>query len=164
MAEVALDRIGWKDEPDESTPLDSGNLKKMEDNFETFVKAYWEQEKIKEREILFPIGSRFLTDNADTNPADILGIGTWERFDGLLAVGIKDDESEFNQVKKVVGAESNNYDFSHNHSKGTISTTNAVAGDYVVSKENTVSTTTIKRDISTIQPTEVVGYMWIRRR
>ena len=29
---VELKRIGWKDEPSEDTPIDSGNLKQMENN------------------------------------------------------------------------------------------------------------------------------------
>ncbi len=36
MAE--LDRIGWEDEPSEKTPIDSGNLKQMENNTEKYVK------------------------------------------------------------------------------------------------------------------------------
>lgn len=32
-----LDRIGWEDEPSTKTPIDSGNLKKLEDNTEKFV-------------------------------------------------------------------------------------------------------------------------------
>lgn len=31
---IVLDRIGWEDEPSTNTPIDSGNLKKMEDNAE----------------------------------------------------------------------------------------------------------------------------------
>lgn len=31
---ITIDRIGWKDDPDTSTPLDSGNLKAMENNAE----------------------------------------------------------------------------------------------------------------------------------
>lgn len=34
---IVLDRIGWEDEPSTNTPIDSGNLKKMEDNTEKAV-------------------------------------------------------------------------------------------------------------------------------
>ena len=34
---IKLERIGWKDKPDESTPISSGNLKKMEDNTENAI-------------------------------------------------------------------------------------------------------------------------------
>lgn len=37
MADLKLERVGWKDEPDETTPIDSDNLKAMEDNTENFV-------------------------------------------------------------------------------------------------------------------------------
>lgn len=33
----SLDKIGWKDEPSTDTPIDSGNLGKMEENTEKFV-------------------------------------------------------------------------------------------------------------------------------
>lgn len=35
---IELARIGWKDEPSEDTPIDSGNLKAMENNTENFVR------------------------------------------------------------------------------------------------------------------------------
>lgn len=34
---ITIDRIGWKDDPDTSTPLDSGNLKEMENNSEAGI-------------------------------------------------------------------------------------------------------------------------------
>lgn len=34
---IIIDRIGWKDDPDTSTPLDSGNLKEMENNSEAGI-------------------------------------------------------------------------------------------------------------------------------
>ena len=32
-----MNRIGWKDEPSTDTPIDSGNLKQMEDNAEDAI-------------------------------------------------------------------------------------------------------------------------------
>ena len=40
---IQLDRIGWEDEPSTATPIDSGNLKKMEENTQ---KAISEVEQI----------------------------------------------------------------------------------------------------------------------
>lgn len=34
---ITIDRIGWKDDPDTSTSLDSGNLKEMENNSEAGI-------------------------------------------------------------------------------------------------------------------------------
>lgn len=34
---IELDRIGWQDEPSEETPIDSGNLKQMENNTEKAI-------------------------------------------------------------------------------------------------------------------------------
>ena len=39
---IQLDRIGWKDEPSTDTPIDSGNLGKMEDNTEKFAKNLYD--------------------------------------------------------------------------------------------------------------------------
>nr|DAP05704.1 MAG TPA: hypothetical protein [Caudoviricetes sp.] len=51
---VELTRIGWKDEPDETTPLDSGNLKQSEENVQTAINEVVEnsQKAIKEIETL----------------------------------------------------------------------------------------------------------------
>ena len=153
----------------------------MEENFETFVKKYWEQEKLKEREILFPIGSRYITDDGETNPADILKIGTWERFDGLLAVGIKDnEESDFNEIRKVVGEEkhkltidelaehthsvSGNPVWGQKHTYGQITPgTSGQANDTDIT-DISVGKSGSDTPHNNIQPTEVVGYMWIRRK
>ncbi len=37
IEDVELSRIGWKDEPSEETPIDSGNLKKSEENVQTAI-------------------------------------------------------------------------------------------------------------------------------
>lgn len=55
---VTLQRIGWKDEPSEETPLDSGNLKQMETNFENFVKSVLQ-------EVIYPV--RFFLYNTKYN-------------------------------------------------------------------------------------------------
>lgn len=34
---IKLERIGWEDEPSTKTPIDSGNLKKMEENAQTVI-------------------------------------------------------------------------------------------------------------------------------
>ena len=57
---ITIQRIGWEDEPSEATPIDSGNLKAMEDNTE---KAINELEK-KETEEDFTSKISFLGDNA----------------------------------------------------------------------------------------------------
>ena len=151
----------------------------MENNFETFVKKYWEQERIKEREILFPIGSRFITDDAETNPADILGIGTWERFEGKVAVGINDSEdSAFNEKGTIIGEEKHTMTMGElcRHSHTPSSETNvqrvSVGNDMVApvfgySNPNggyRTSEAGNSEPFNVIQPTEVVGYMWIRRK
>jgi len=56
-----LKRIGWKDEPSEDTPIDSGNLKQMENNFEEYV-----QEEIGTvNRTIEDVKSKILYTNAD---------------------------------------------------------------------------------------------------
>lgn len=47
---IKLERIGWEDEPSTKTPIDSGNLKKMEENTQT---AITELEKELTAKVLF---------------------------------------------------------------------------------------------------------------
>ena len=61
--------------------------------------------KLEILELVFPIGSRYVTQTAEENPANILGFGTWEKFNGLIAVGIKEEDSEFNEIGKITGEE-----------------------------------------------------------
>ena len=43
---VELERIGWEDEPSEETPIDSGNLKQMENNTENAINKAVERNEI----------------------------------------------------------------------------------------------------------------------
>ena len=116
---------------------------------------------------VFPVGSRYVTQTADENPANILGFGIWERFDGLLAVGIKDDESEFSEIGKIVGEEK--HTLSVEEIPGDYWHANARAGDTIRSGFTSNSTGLGANagaksiEHNNIQPTKVVGYMWIRK-
>ena len=66
---IELDRIGWEDEPSTKTPIDSGNLKKMEENTQ---KAITELETNLKETILYEAVSEkgtteeiTLSDNAE---------------------------------------------------------------------------------------------------
>ena len=53
-------------------------------------------------ELAFPIGSTYIT-QTDTNPATILKFGTWERFKGLVALGVDEDDENLNEIGKTGG-------------------------------------------------------------
>lgn len=53
----------------------------------------------------YPIGSVYINASVTTNPATLLGFGTWEQFGtGRCLVGIDSSQSEFNGVGKMGGA------------------------------------------------------------
>lgn len=51
---IELDRIGWEDAPSEQTPIDSGNLKQMENNTEKAINIV--DKKISEKHELWASG------------------------------------------------------------------------------------------------------------
>ena len=69
------------------TPINDTNLNKMQTDL---LKA------------VFPIGSTYITQE-NTNPNTILGFGTWERFKGLVALGVDENDSDFNAIGKKGG-------------------------------------------------------------
>jgi hypothetical protein len=55
-------------------------------------------------EAMYPVGAIYLS-TGDTNPAELFGFGTWERFgNGRALVGVNESETEFSTVSKTGGA------------------------------------------------------------
>lgn len=154
------------------TPINDTNLNKMQTDL---LKA------------VFPIGSTYITQE-NTNPNAILGFGTWERFKGLIALGVDEDDEDLNEIGKTGGEKTHTLTIdemaSHNHIQkidfgsdnliavnpssssgitrdggGHSSGTTAASKKTVVETENTGGNQTHNN----MQPFEVVGYMWIRR-
>ena len=123
-------------------------------------------------ELVFPIGSTYIT-QTNTNPSTILEFGTWERFKGVLAVGL--DEDDFNEIGKKGGEKKHKMTIDelvkHNHianlsSSNVFATTSngAWATSYDSGNPNVeTSFTGNSQPFNIVQPYEVVGYMWIRR-
>ena len=54
---------------------------------------------------IYPVGSIYTNAAVDTNPATLLGFGTWAAFgSGKVLVGVDADDSDFNEVQKTGGA------------------------------------------------------------
>lgn len=140
------------------TPINDTNLNKMQTDLLKTV---------------FPIGSTYITQE-NTNPNAILGFGTWERFKGLVALGVDEDDENLNEIGKTGGEKTHTLTIdempSHNH--GIVYGKNKfAAGEYnnnsIIWEQSRTMTTTKtsggNNPHNNLQPYEVVGYMWIRR-
>ena len=138
------------------TPLSAENLNQMQLNL---------------LDIIFPIGSRYVTQSANTNPNSVLGIGTWERFNGLVALGVDESDTNMNTIGKTGGEKTHTLTVqempSHRHSVAVTGNEGssgwAMHGNW--SDDGTTQTeyTGGGQAHNNMQPYEVVGYMWIRR-
>lgn len=146
------------------TPINDTNLNLMQAEL-----------KIEILQLSFPIGSRYITESADTNPNSILGFGTWERFKGLVALGVDEDDEDLNEVGKTGGEKKHTMTIDemvkHSHQIPYNDNTFG-AGDYPANTVSSASLATTKewasdngsgQPFNIMQPFEVVGYMWIRR-
>ena len=125
--------------------------------------------------MIFPIGSRYTTEDANTNPSSILDFGTWERFKGLVALGVDENDENMNAVGKTGGEKEHTLTTqempSHTHGLNNNTLVNRnISGTGGAQGSNTVQGATITANNTgggqphnNLQPFEVVGYMWIRR-
>ena len=120
-------------------------------------------------ELMFPIGSTYITQE-NTNPNEILGFGTWERYYKLLEVGLNENDEDFKTIGKTGGEKQ--HTLTENELPSIV-----VAGAYNTAGEGwtlgnggipqlyTQGNTTIGKGqaFNVTPPYEVVGYKWIRR-
>ena len=141
------------------TPINDTNLNKMQTEL---LKA------------VFPIGSTYITQE-NTNPNTILGFGTWERFKGLVALGVDENDEDFNEIGKTGGEKKHTMTIdelvNHIHKVGYIDSNWKINSDttgqtnLIIYNDANVATTAAGngQPFNVMQPFEVVGYMWIRR-
>lgn len=125
-------------------------------------------------ELLLPVGSTYVTPT-NTNPNTILGFGTWERFKGLIALGVDEDDTNMNTIGKTGGEKEHTLTVnempSHTHTLNNATLLNRnLSGTGGAQGSTTVQGATVTANNSgggqahnNLQPYEVVGYMWIRR-
>lgn len=99
-----MKKIQWQDEEEgRTTPLSANNLNLMQANIEEAieeVKRSFSRDEL--RKDLFPVGYILQTINPE-NPSIFFG-GTWEQIaKGRTLVGIDDQDTDFNVVKKTGG-------------------------------------------------------------
>lgn len=143
------------------TPINDTNLNLMQAEL-----------KIEILQLSFPIGSRYITESADINPNTILGFGTWERFKGLVALGIDENDVDLNAVGKKGGEKTHILTIEempkHSHTGApAIYRANEVRQETEINaqtgRQGYTNETGGSQPHNNLQPYEVVGYMWIRR-
>lgn len=150
----------FKNLPSKDTPLSAEKLNEMQKGL---------------MDLVFPIGSTYIT-QSDTNPKDILRFGTWERFKGLIALGLDENDSSFNEIRKKGGEKEHilsvNEMPSHSHMQYVASNDGVQAErrDYNEDGRSSIyeqgcytGQTGGNQAHNNLPPYEVTGYMWIRR-
>ena len=170
-AKVMIDGVTHEVEPEEyegKTPMSADFLNEMENNINKALNAVLE--------LSHPVGSTYVTQD-NTNPNTILGFGTWERFKGLIALGLDENDADFNEIGKTGGEKEHtltkeempthrHYFFSpvweQKEGYGNINGEPSAGANRANITGNTNDTGGGQPHNNT-QPYEVVGYMWIRR-
>jgi len=90
-------------------------------------------------DLFYPVGSKYTNFSDGTNPATLLGFGTWERIaKGKVVVGVDSTDTDFNTAEKTGGEKTHTLTDaempSHNHSgtTGNDSHTHTVTDKYYV--------------------------------
>jgi hypothetical protein len=82
--------------------------------------------------LLFPVGSIYINAGVSTNPATLLGFGTWIAFGaGQVAVGINGSDSSFNTLNQT-GGNKDAIVVSHNHTASTNTISDHVHTSYSI--------------------------------
>lgn len=126
-------------------------------------------------QLVFPIGSTYVTQNSNDNPNSILGFGTWVRFNGKVALGVDENVTELNTIGATGGEVRHRLTIqempAHSHtvtqnSLGASNTTQVGSGSYASvgnpTGEISIGLTGGNDHHNNMQPYEVVGYMWKR--
>lgn len=158
-----MSKFNWINGQAGGTPLSAENLNQMQDNL---------------LQLVFPIGSTYITQDKTTNPNSILGFGTWERFKGKIALGVDEEDNDLNTIGETGGekehtltvpempSHAHNY-YRHHFWNGEQVDFADILGDTSVVRGSGIQIPTSlagkNQPHNNMQPYEVVGYMWIRR-
>lgn len=118
-------------------------------------------------EAMYPIGSAYINFTNNTNPATLLGFGTWTAIAGRTIVGYDGTQTEFNAAEKIGGHKKMQ---AHSHLQYPInygftpSGADVIGGTHLTSPAvaNTAPTSTTGEGDSENLPPYIVGYIWKR--
>lgn len=77
-------------------------------------------------ESMYPVGSMYVNFTDNTNPATLLGFGTWQAVEGRMVVGYDATQTEFNASEKTGGHKKLQ---AHTHSLSASFTSNEESGN-----------------------------------
>lgn len=123
------------------------------------------KEKLKAEvfEAMYPVGSEYTNFTDNTNPATLLGFGTWSAVVGRVVVGYDASQTEFNAAEKTGGSKLLQ---AHTHEYLAVNSASGNNGSlYPWLGDSTNRTVTTQSsgggDSGNLQP-YIVGYMWKR--
>jgi hypothetical protein len=165
---MAYTPIGWT----ESTPVNATNLDKMdnqidanEQDLRNIENDFANNEIIKKA---YPVGSIYINASNGTNPATLLGFGTWERFgEGRVLVSQDSTDADFDAIGETGGEKEHQLTVdempSHNHNYTRVSGGAGGGGLNVDGSTSTASTSLAGGDSphNNLQP-YITVYMWVR--
>jgi len=65
--------------------------------------AYWQNNNVAVLKACYPVGSIYSNKTVSTNPATLLGFGTWTAIEGVVVVGYKSGDANFGTPGASVG-------------------------------------------------------------
>ena len=123
---------------------------------------------------VYPVGSIYINAAVTTNPATLLGFGTWVAFgSGRMIVGYNAADSDFDALQETGGAKTHTLTISelpshtHNNPKGVKPPTNAndvdiTGGNGTTLADNIATDATGGGQAHSIMNPYIVAYMWRR--
>ena len=89
---------------------------------------------------VYPVGSIYMNATVATNPATLLGFGTWAAFGaGKVPIGLDSGDSDFNTVEGTGGSKDSIIP-THNHAAGTLVNASAGAHQHTTGTGRSAST------------------------
>lgn len=120
-------------------------------------------------ESLYPVGSMYVNFTDNTNPATLLGFGTWSAVAGRMVVGYDSTQTEFNAAEKTGGhkelqAHTHAFKVNIQHGDGTATGGESLTSGLQVGGRRRYSDTTESTGAGNGAnlPPYVVGYVWKR--
>ena len=122
------------------------------------------KEKLKAEvyESLYPVGSQYVNYTDNTNPATLLGFGTWTAVAGRVTVGYDGTQTEFNAAEKTGGhkeLQAHTHEIRTSDNSYLVSYNGAVSG--ATGSDTLVATSTGGGDSGNLMP-YIVAYVWKR--